>query len=388
MLVRIASLRTINSTVMPEHDNDNDRDRDMGIESSGGVGELNGVPRQGILASLPEREGDGAEMEMVSRAAGVGDSAPSQAMPRPMPRPRKAPRAARKAASGRNLLSVQLEQRRRLAARRIRAASARQLPLGGDKPGNKGTGAAGGSSPGGRAEGAMVATTGAAKSLSMSSSPPLDSSAISRLQLKSVPEHTADTVLADGLEDDMAVLGRYVLLESFESEEQLQQRCVIHPSGWFRRYWALVMLLLIFVTAVQVPLVIGFSIGSGTGITAFEAVVDVLFALDLLLSFRTAFFSEEHDAVVAVPWMIGNRYMQTDFIIDVISTVPIDQIVDASIGGGSEYRSLRLLRSVRLIRLLRLLKLFRFFRLRRISDNLTCDISLPPAVLRISVLLF
>jgi len=206
--------------------------------------------------------------------------------------------------------------------------------------------------------------------------------------LASLPETTAAAVSEEGLYDDIQVLGRHVLIETFESEQQMMQRCIIHPSGIFRRYWAVMMLILILTTAIEVPLVIGFAVNDNSWITAFEAVIDVLFAVDMIVSFRTGYLSDDHDAVVAVPWMIGRKYVGSDLLIDVVSTAPIDRIVNLSIGGGVEYRSLRLLRTVRLIRLLRLLKLFRFFRWRRFQSSIRMELSIPPALVRIGALMF
>ena len=123
--------------------------------------------------------------------------------------------------------------------------------------------------------------------------------------------------------------------------------------GWDR--------LLAFVTLYAVILVpLGFSILGlqqqldPAWVTArywFNAMVDLIFALDIAFHLRLAFEDRHLDTFVTKPRLIAKRYVRRRLPIDLLSTMPLDWIVLAVEGDGSIVRLLRctkVLRSVRL----------------------------------------
>lgn len=87
-----------------------------------------------------------------------------------------------------------------------------------------------------------------------------------------------------------------------------------------------------------------------------DLIVDTVFLVDMILSFRTAFMAPDGE-VVTNSSAIGCRYLRGSFTIDLCSTVPVDLIASAFGGSGGILRSTKLLRTLRLLRLARLLKL-------------------------------
>lgn len=63
---------------------------------------------------------------------------------------------------------------------------------------------------------------------------------------------------------------------------------------------------------VSIPLRIGFDLEASTGQIAVDAVVDVMFFVDMVLNFRTAFFADDGD-VVAKPADIALRYLKGSY---------------------------------------------------------------------------
>jgi hypothetical protein len=93
----------------------------------------------------------------------------------------------------------------------------------------------------------------------------------------------------------------------------------------------------------------------------FELLLDLFFCLDVLLNFFTGF----HDAgglYVNSRRQIAGRYLRGWFVLDVLSSVPVDYLSELAAGNANSLESLRL---VRMLRLVRLLKLFRMSRLTR-----------------------
>ena len=117
-----------------------------------------------------------------------------------------------------------------------------------------------------------------------------------------------------------------------------------------------------------------------------EVVVDGCFAMDILLTFRTAVVVDagerNQQLLITDRSAIAKRYLCSWFLLDTLSTAPLDTVMDlvalsesgsvAAVCGGDAglYKSVQVLRMLRLIRLL---KLFRFLKLgstiRRLEDQ-------------------
>lgn len=170
--------------------------------------------------------------------------------------------------------------------------------------------------------------------------------------------------------------------EAIESEMSLRRRLVLHPGDPYRVRYDMLMAMLILVTLIEVPFVIGFAVEESTGLTVFDGLIDAVFLIDLISAFRTAFADEQEDALNTVAWNMTLHYLRGNFAVDFLSSFPFDTVISAALGGaGAELRSLKLLRTVRLVRLL---KLFRFFRLRRLMQRLSLRITVPPAIIQLA----
>merc|ERR1719440_1074604 len=115
--------------------------------------------------------------------------------------------------------------------------------------------------------------------------------------------------------------------------------------------------------------------------------VDIMFGLDVVFTFRTA-YQDGPDVLVWSPKLIAFKYLKGWFLIDLVSTVPIDVIVvwylsfqqGESTVEKDEVRSIKLIRTVRLFRLLKLMRLLRMSRLFR---TLVKVLDINPALLMI-----
>lgn len=100
---------------------------------------------------------------------------------------------------------------------------------------------------------------------------------------------------------------------------------IFHPQEQFIVSWQFVVGLAIMYSIVVVPLRLGFSYDAVGGWLALELAIDSLFLMDIIISFRTAYFNEEkmliHDSRV-----IMRKYAKSWFVPDLISTIPFDDI--------------------------------------------------------------
>ncbi|XP_056269312.1 potassium/sodium hyperpolarization-activated cyclic nucleotide-gated channel 4 isoform X2 [Pseudoliparis swirei] len=145
---------------------------------------------------------------------------------------------------------------------------------------------------------------------------------------------------------------------------------IIHPYSDFRFYWDLVMLLLMMSNLIILPWGITFFEDQNTmpWIT-FNVLSDTLFLMDLVFNFRTGIPVEDSN-IILDPKDIRMQYLRTWFLVDFISSIPVDYIflvVDLeSLHESSDvYRTARALRIVRFTKILSLLRLLRLSRLIR-----------------------
>ncbi|XP_047640352.1 potassium/sodium hyperpolarization-activated cyclic nucleotide-gated channel 3 isoform X2 [Phacochoerus africanus] len=101
----------------------------------------------------------------------------------------------------------------------------------------------------------------------------------------------------------------------------------------------------------------------------FNVLSDTFFLMDLVLNFRTGIVVEEGAEILLAPRAIRTRYLRTWFLVDLISSIPVDYIflvveleprLDAEV-----YKTARALRIVRFTKILSLLRLLRLSRLIR-----------------------
>ncbi|CAF1094956.1 unnamed protein product [Rotaria magnacalcarata] len=178
-------------------------------------------------------------------------------------------------------------------------------------------------------------------------------------------------------------------------KERLRQQrsghCIIHPCSNFRFYWDLVMLILLITNVIVLPVAIAFfseDINSARWII-FNVVSDALFLFDIVVNFRTGVLRNDYiDEIILEPRLIAMHYIKTWFVVDLLSSLPIDYLFlffdtgDHS-GGYSIARTGRAIKVLRLVKLLSLLRLLRLSRLVRYIHQWEEFLSIASMVMRI-----
>ncbi|XP_024917367.1 potassium/sodium hyperpolarization-activated cyclic nucleotide-gated channel 1 [Cynoglossus semilaevis] len=142
---------------------------------------------------------------------------------------------------------------------------------------------------------------------------------------------------------------------------------IIHPYSDFRFYWDLLMLMLMVGNLIILPVGITFFREENTpSWIIFNVVSDTLFMVDLVLNFRTGIIKEDNTEILLDPRAIRLNYLKSWFLVDFVSSIPVDYIFLMVDSLDSEvYRTARALRIVRFTKILSLLRLLRLSRLIR-----------------------
>ncbi|KAB5535735.1 hypothetical protein PHYPO_G00121390 [Pangasianodon hypophthalmus] len=143
---------------------------------------------------------------------------------------------------------------------------------------------------------------------------------------------------------------------------------IIHPYSDFRFYWDFTMLLFMVGNLIIIPVGITFfKEETTTPWIIFNVVSDTFFLMDLVLNFRTGIIIEDNSDIILDPKTIKKKYLKTWFVVDFVSSIPVDYIfLIVEKGIDSEmYKTARALRIVRFTKILSLLRLLRLSRLIR-----------------------
>jgi len=138
---------------------------------------------------------------------------------------------------------------------------------------------------------------------------------------------------------------------------------IIRVSSNTRLWWDFSIILFALYNAITIPLSLAFTEMNfdKVGLMIFDSFVDLIFFVDILITFRTTYISTKTGDEIYNPRLIAKQYvMGGRFAIDLISSIPMDKL-----GGGNDMLSI-----------FGMLKLFRIFRMSQVIRNMNVKRSL------------
>ncbi|XP_062860051.1 potassium voltage-gated channel subfamily H member 6 [Trichomycterus rosablanca] len=158
-------------------------------------------------------------------------------------------------------------------------------------------------------------------------------------------------------------LGASVLPEYQLHTPEINKWIMLHYSP-FKAVWDWIILLLVLYTAVFTPYSAAFLLnelsrhrGRTCGfacnpLNVVDGIVDVLFIVDIVISFRTTYVNQ-NDEVVTHPRRIAIHYIKGWFLIDMVAAFPFDLLIFRSGSDETTTTLIGLLKTARLLRLVR-----------------------------------
>ncbi|CAE8641768.1 unnamed protein product, partial [Polarella glacialis] len=117
-----------------------------------------------------------------------------------------------------------------------------------------------------------------------------------------------------------------VVMDS-ETDKDILARWVIPPGCKAKVLWDLLLGFLIVYSVLAITFRFSFETEVSLPMTVVDAVVDIFFLGDMICSWRTAFLDQD-SLLVTIPWELRRSYFKGWFLIDFLSTFPIDRIVE------------------------------------------------------------
>ena len=106
------------------------------------------------------------------------------------------------------------------------------------------------------------------------------------------------------------------------------------------------------------------------------------YLLDIVLCFRTAYFEDEGDYLVVVPYLVAKKYLLTWCFVDLLGSLPFDVMFRSFSSTNLAFTKL-----LKVIRLARLFKLARLLKVGHVSEQVEEKLNLSPTVMSLVTLL-
>jgi hypothetical protein len=145
---------------------------------------------------------------------------------------------------------------------------------------------------------------------------------------------------------------------------------LLHPMSPVKIAWDVLSMFFLVYNIIIVPYRIAWD--SNATVTSnwfiLESLIDWFFVLDIFLNFRTAVVKHQTGVITEDSLEIAKEYWRTWFLIDFVSSCPIDFFVMTV--GNPEGGSVKMLKLFRILRLSKLLKLIKILKVASIFEEL------------------
>jgi hypothetical protein len=132
---------------------------------------------------------------------------------------------------------------------------------------------------------------------------------------------------------------------------------LVYPEDRFKNAWDLFMTIILLIACIMTPLDIAFTIKTDSIFdNKLSFVIDILFAIDILIIFNTTYYTNEME-IVDNREAITMNYLKGWFIIDILSIIPFDILIKSGTGFNGLARMTRIGKLYKLTRLIRILKI-------------------------------
>ena len=165
---------------------------------------------------------------------------------------------------------------------------------------------------------------------------------------------------------------------------------ILSPSCKFKLFWNILMAFLLLYTAIVMPYALTFiDYDSLDAWGVLEMVLDVLFFLDIIVNFNSAYFDQEGTLIISRKTITIN-YLKSWFLLDVSACFPFNVVgADSNKTSYSTHdynnflRLLRIPRLYRLFRVVRLVKMFKHYKSSEILEKIQDFFSIKHSIMKL-----
>jgi hyperpolarization activated cyclic nucleotide-gated potassium channel 1 len=144
---------------------------------------------------------------------------------------------------------------------------------------------------------------------------------------------------------------------------------LLNPKGKIKRFWDIVMMTLLFYLGSYSPYRVAFVDEETPFLKVLELIVDILFIMDIVITFFTPYERFNGDYEVRIK-RIAVNYLAGGFLIDFMASLPTQVFEKKDEGGAGSTKLLRLARLQRLYRLVRIFRVIKLVKATKYNEQL------------------
>lgn len=153
--------------------------------------------------------------------------------------------------------------------------------------------------------------------------------------------------------------------EKSDTEMLWREKRLIKLNHPIRVKWDVIIILFTIYCCIELPIEVCYKWRSSSEIktlfTVFNSIIDCFFAIDIIMNFFTTYFHPTTGEEIDNKRDIAMNYLKGMFILDVLSTVPLDLMASAFFENrGMQAEDLQVISILKIIRVFRLSKLIAF----------------------------
>ncbi|KOX78249.1 Potassium/sodium hyperpolarization-activated cyclic nucleotide-gated channel 4 [Melipona quadrifasciata] len=135
---------------------------------------------------------------------------------------------------------------------------------------------------------------------------------------------------------------------NYEISRHLESyRYMIHPFSLFRIVWESLMIAFTFVALLITPVLITFFFDKHGNWHVINDIMNIVFFCDIVIWFFTGYYDYRTKVIVLDPMIVGRKYLQSYFFIDILTVLPIgiiDYIMPSSMWYCATLNMMKILR--------------------------------------------
>lgn len=148
-------------------------------------------------------------------------------------------------------------------------------------------------------------------------------------------------------------------LETYKTDQKRKnvcEMCILDPNSRFKVIWDLIVILFSVYNSILIPYEFAYSLSSNVMLGVLDRMIDIIFAVDIIINFRTAYVNSKTGKLVSDGKKIALKYILNGrFGVDIIASLPLEAISLINLGGEGSLKFLGMLKMVRLLRLGRMI---------------------------------
>jgi len=170
---------------------------------------------------------------------------------------------------------------------------------------------------------------------------------------------------------------------ALNNKKALSDLRLFHPNGMLKMTWEIVSAYAVLYTCLEVPFRIAFVANQAKHnvLNSLEYIVVIIFLLDILVAFNTAYIERTTNLLVTDRKIIAKKYLTSFFWLDLISAIPWDVTSLSNVKQSH-------LEAIRMLRFLRLMRMSKAFSTNRLVRNRLDKWGIDPAFSNVIVLVF